>query len=105
MVRLSILVALVAMFWAVPGATVVAAPGAYGTDGTWRIGRHIISPHVARVDPRSFRLHMRPEPSPSAMPGPVTSPSSGSIGSRPYGIGYFFLDASQRRRGGTEERE
>jgi hypothetical protein len=105
MVRLSILVALAAMCWAVPGATFAVGPGIYGTDGTWRVGRHIISPRIARVDPRSFRLHARPEPSPAGPPAPLTSPSHGSIGSRPYGIGYFFLDASQRRQGPAEDLE
>jgi hypothetical protein len=105
MIRLAILLVLVAAFSAAPVAPDLAARGRYGPDGSFSIGRHVISPRIARVDPRSFRLHPRPDPAPNGMPGPLASPSHGSIDSRPYGIGYFFLDASQRRRGPAEDLE
>jgi hypothetical protein len=98
MIRLAILLVLVAAFSAAPVAPDLAARGRYGPDGSFSIGRHVIPPQVRRVDLRSFRLHPRPDPAPNGMPGPVTSPSHGSIGTRPYGIGYFYLDASQLRR-------
>ncbi|HEX9696593.1 MAG TPA: hypothetical protein VGB64_09820 [Actinomycetota bacterium] len=98
MVRPIFSLALAAMWWAVPGASDLAARGRYGPDGSFSIGRHVIPPQVRRVDPASFRLHPRPLPFPSPMPGPISGPGGGSIGSRPYGIGYFFLDASRMQR-------
>jgi hypothetical protein len=59
---------------------------------------------VAPVDPRSFRVHWHSPPSPNGLPTPMTSPGFGSIYSRPYGDGYFFLDATrmQRKRSGDD---